>query len=299
MTAYNMADLSVAWHFAHTFAEGNMGGSIVIGNYAYFKCNACNYLYKLNLSDGSLAGSLDIGGYTPSSYASPIYDPSNGYLYSLGAANVLAAINPITMAEVWNHTFAAGSGSDNDYISYTEMTTPLVHQAICTNSQILVVPVREDASNSNQYKVKLFAISCTTGYKAWVNLSPWNYNTPTGARMGNSGAVIITDTYLITAATDQIDTTRGVFWIIQTSNGSEIKVGALAGGVWCGGIFSTSQGRIFMVEKSNTSSGGGIEAIMVGRGPSINSNLKHFGKNANHNHYFPDLVVDTSLTFYY
>lgn len=262
---YNMADLTQAWTNANIGSAGYQSGSpLVVGNYIYWKPNNGTYLYKLNLSDGTIDSSTVALGVLSStySYTSPIYDPDHDYVYVFGTNAQIHCIDISDMSVVWSKTLGAG------------MTTPRIHNTIAYHNGKVFVPVRDEGAG---YKSKIYALDYVDGEILWTNTDPWDDGQ-------EAVTPLLSDDRLIIAGCDNADITLGYLYIINQSDGSLISKDYLMYGTTCGGVAAASDGRIIVNEHA-----GYVECVGLGSGSDDDS--EHYMKNVYHNGYAGDRLV--------
>jgi len=293
LRAYNMADLSVAWSYEISFSGGGACASpLILGDYVYWSNCTNGVLYKLNLADGTLADSIDLGDSSGpgTSYASPIYDPDNGYIYCISTYNKVHAVDPITMLEVWSHKLAAsGEGGYGDHKTDTGMTSPGMKNGLTYHNGKVILSMREGAAGVNQYHAKVYALTATTGHLAWTNLDLYNDGQDPNCNL-------LTDDHVVLSTFDYDYITPGdyyvgSFYVLKQSDGTLVYKGALPAGSTCGGTAQAWDGRVvFMLFNGLWCD------VKLGWGTIADS--IHWMKNAYHNGYCGELLtIDPSLTF--
>ncbi len=293
LRSFSMSDLSAAWSYEldtqPSYNTGSFASPLIVGSYVYFYDRSTARLHKIALSDGS-GSSTDIGdGTVSSTYASPIYDEDNNRILCLAGLNKVCCVDPSDMSIDWTHTFAAGAGSDTDYVTYTGLTTPYIKGTLAYYNGKLFVGIREENAGATQYHAKLYAVDVTTGYDAWVNTADmWT----DGIEIGNS--MLLTDTHIVLAGIDyDYSATNyhiGTFYVLKQSDGTLVYKGALPWGAMCGGATQAYGGRVFFCMEN-----GLVCSVKLGWGTEADS--LHFGKNAYHTGHTANLEIDTSLTF--
>ena len=280
LTAYDMTDLSVAWHYVTSWDNtGNQAVPLVLGSYVYHKPNDGNSFYKLNLGSGTLAGSLNLGAFTHASYASPMYDPNNQVIYLVYEDNMVACVDPTDMSSVWTHTFTAvGTG----------MTSPLIHNAMAYYNNLVFCPVRDNAAGGTQYHAKLYALDALDGSEEWVATTAWTlgYDYTTMLLTEEHIAIPCHDV-LIARDVDYM----GEIHVFEQDTGTLVAQMAQAWQPMCGGLTQVINGNII-----SNMAGGYVGGYKLGWGSTEDS--VHYHKNSYHNGYAGDLLeFDPDLPF--
>ena len=259
---YNMADLSQAWTNPITSTQTNAqeGSPVVVGDYIYFRPNNSALLYKLNLSDGTTAGSANVGAPSSAySYAGPVYDPDHDYVYCPGADGYVACVRVSDMTVIWNVPLGAG------------MATPRIHNAIGYHNGQVFVPVRDEGAN---YKAKLFLLDYSDGEILNTNTSAWDDGQ-------DFTTMLLTDTLVVIPGCNYADLYNAKLYVINQSDGTLNTSKALAYSAACGGVACASGGLVIIDELD-----GFIECFDLGSGTSEDS--EHYMKNLYHNGYAGD-----------
>jgi len=270
-TCYDMTDLSVAWHWPSSWVSGNNGVPLVLEGYAYIKPNDDANIYKLNVITGAVVSSLNLGGASMLSYASPMYDPGSQHLYSLGADATVHAINPSDMSPVWSHEFTPRD---------TGMTSPLIHNTTGCHNGLVFCPVRDEGAGGTQYHAKLYALNALDGSVVWVTTTAWDLGY-------DYTSMLLTDEEIVIPCHDVLipraDDTKGELHVFSQADGTLLLRRALPLQPMCGGVTQAINGSVII-----NMSRGYVGSYKLGRGTVRDS--VHYNKNCYHNNYVGDLL---------